>query len=290
MLPIRWDLLPKGYPLGTHKNSIDFEARTDTKAMHDLLKKSNWTRVFYKINNDVTRYNEISYFHSYACKTLFDMQFRSEETIDVIDPNKVMIYYEKEIQEGAYYEIKTNDRTYKLSLTDLNLHVYNTGVAILAIVCENFNPEYTKEDILKINEFGRRIYPPFLSESNRLLTQDAKSKMLASSLALWCGGESDSELYEDFSWYDDLSENNTFLWENGSYRYNNFIVFPQIIKGLFDKNFTFDAQGEFDELNQNENKVRFNIIGDDRMFFQCWYGNNDLAKELKELEQTFKSP
>lgn len=284
MMPIRWDLLPKGYPVGTHKNSIDFELRTDTQSLHFLLKKSGWNRAFYKIDGDIKRYNEISYFHSYACKTLFDLQFRSEETIDKIDPNKVMIYYEKEITEGAYYEIKTKDKTYKLDLTDLNLHVYNTGVAILAIVCENFNEEYTKVDILKINEFGRRIYPPFLSESNQLLTQEAKSKMLASSLALWCGGESDLELYEDFSWYDDLSENNTFLWENGSYQYNNFIVFPQIIQGLFDKNFTFDAQGEFDELNQRENKVRFNIIGDDRMFFQCWYGNNELSRGLGGLK------
>ena len=281
MLPIRSDYLPKGFTKERGKFIYDFEERTDIQKLHPLLIESGWNRKFYKIDNDVKRYNEISYFHSYACKTLFDMQFRSEETIDVIDPNKVMIYYEKEIQEGAYYEIKTNDRTYKLSLTDLNLHVYNTGVAILVISSEN-HAYIDKEDILRINEYGRRVYPPFLSEKNPLLTRTAKGVMLADSLEIWTGNVNDPILYEDFSWYDDLSQNNTYFWENGEYQYHNFIIFPKIISGLFNENFTFDAQGEFDELNQRENKVRFNFITDDRMFFQCWYGNNDLAKELKE--------
>ena len=281
MLPIRWDLLPKGYPLGTHKNSTDFEARTNTEALHELLKKSLWHRSFYKIDGDVKRYNEISYFHSYACNTLFDLNKSIERTPDKIDPNKVMIYYEKIIEDGAYYQIKILQKSYILRLTDLNLHVYNTGVAILVISSEN-HAYKDKEDILRINEYGRRVYPPFLSEENPLLTRTAKGVMLADSLEIWTGNVNDPILYEDFSWYDDLSQNNTYFWENGEYQYHNFIIFPKIISGLFNENFTFDAQGEFDELNQRENKVRFNFITDDRMFFQCWYGNNDLAKELKE--------
>ena len=281
MLPIRWDLLPKGYPLGTHKNSIDFEARTNTEALHELLKKSLWHRSFYKIDGDVKRYNEISYFHSYACNTLFDLNKSIERTPDKIDPNKVMIYYEKIIEDGAYYQIKILQKSYILRLTDLNLHVYNTGVAILVISSEN-HAYKDKEDILRINEYGRRVYPPFLSKNNPLLTRTAKGVMLADSLEIWTGNVNDPILYEDFSWYDDLSQNNTYFWENGEYQYHNFIIFPKIISGLFNENFTFDAQGEFDELNQRENKVRFNFITDDRMFFQCWYGNNDLAKELKE--------
>ena len=281
MLPIRWDLLPKGYPLGTHKNSTDFEARTNTEALHELLKKSLWHRSFYKIDGDVKRYNEISYFHSYACNTLFDLNKSIERTPDKIDPNKVMIYYEKIIEDGAYYQIKILQKSYILRLTDLNLHVYNTGVAILVISSEN-HAYKDKEDILRINEYGRRVYPPFLSKNNPLLTRTAKGVMLADSLEIWTGNVNDPILYEDFSWYDDLSQNNTYFWENGEYQYHNFIIFPKIISGLFNENFTFDAQGEFDELNQRENKVRFNFITDDRMFFQCWYGNNDLAKELKE--------
>jgi hypothetical protein len=282
MMPIRWDYLPKGFTKEKWKFSFDFEERTSLIKIHKLLISSGWNRKFYKIDNDVKRYNEISYFHSYATRTLFDMQYRSETTVNDLDDHKIMVYYEKRIDknDGSYYQIQLHDGTeYRLTLTDINLHVYNTGVMILTFVCENHNSNYSKEDILKINEYGRRIYPAFLDDGNSNLTETVKTENLASKLTIYAP-LSNIQLEEDFSWYDNLNQNNTFHLKGDEYIYSNFIIFPKIITGLFNNKFTFDAEGE------SEEKVRCNIIGDDRMFFQCWYGSNSLANRFKKYNKS----
>ena len=268
MLPIRWDYLPYSFNKKNGKQAHSFDVRTDLEAFQRLIQNTCWRRKFYTINNDVKRYNEMTYFHAFTTTTLFDLQQYHEKNESEIDKNKVMIYYEIPIDTASesYYEITTKTKTYKLKLTDLNLHVYATGIAILVIGCENYL-YHSKDDILIINDYGRRIYPQFLTDNGGQMTDYVKGEFLPSRIKLYTPNVNKSiPNEEDFSNYDTLMNKEVHLNKGFGYKFNQVIVFPAFIHKLFDDNFVFDAQSE------DKNKIRLNIVGDDRMFFQSWYG------------------
>ena len=62
MLPMRWDYLPKGYNIIKGKQDYNFDERTDMQTFCNLMQNSNWKRRFYALDNDVKRYNEMTYF------------------------------------------------------------------------------------------------------------------------------------------------------------------------------------------------------------------------------------
>lgn len=277
MLPIRWDYLPMGFSSHKGKYSFDFDQRTDMQSMNKLLHQSGWKRSFYRIKNDITRYNEMTYFHAHVGMTLFDLQQQTEPNEFVVDQNKIMAFYEIEItsNENALYSINAKGKEYVLNLTDINLHVYSTGIAILVFGCENY--QYSNpNDILIINDFGRRIYPHFLGGEG-ILTTPTKNSFLANSISITAENVNfGNPLTEDFSDYDSLVSKETHGFENGKYNYRSIVKFPKIITGLFNSNFVFEAKDEA------ENKIRWNLLGDDRMFFQCWFGHNETASNIKK--------
>lgn len=275
MMPMRWDYFPKDYNYTKGKESFDFDERTNLKVFAEKLQITNiWKRKFYRINNYSELYNENTYFHAFATRTLFDMQQHDELDENQISSNKTMIYFEVDYDSSDYYKISTNDGEFTLSLTGISLHVYNTGVAILTYNLENW--KYAKsEDILKINEFGRRIYPQFLGVKEPL-TETTKIVFLAKQLEIKCVAINYGLPFsDDFTQYDTLQNKETHKVDiYGNYQPNIIIDIPEIIQKLFNENFVFSAKDETPE------KIRFNILTDDRMFFQSWYGNNDIAIEL----------
>jgi hypothetical protein len=151
-----------------------------------------------------------------------------------------------------------------LVIEGITLHFFNTGVGVLTYNLTNINPEQSKElDILKINEFGRRIYPQFLNNKGLLGT---KQQFLANSIKLVIN-ELDFS-FDDFSWFN-IELGNPSVSE--PYR------LPRLIKKLFHDEFIF-------KLNENETlkspKILITKVTDDRMFFQCWYGNNENANQI----------
>lgn len=278
MLPLRWDYLPKGYTIETGKENVSFEDRTD---LNNFLKcilhhNSNWSRKFFRINGNNESFNENHYFHAYATKTLFDLQHKAEKTSRDIDTNKVMVYFEMNIDGSAdTYTIKTlNDGEYSLGLSGISLHVYNTGIAILTINVEN-NRYETKEEILKINEYGRRLYPQFLDAAYPH-TRKAKEAFLADSIEMNITAM--GVLEDDFSDYDLIEEREVHHYNGNRFERSWVVKVPSYIRQLFGEKFSFILADEKPE------SIRFNILTDDRMFFQCWYGNNGLASALREIE------
>lgn len=286
MLPFRWDYLPAGFDGNKQgKEEISFERRTDLKKFRELLVKSNskWKRRFFRINGQVENFNEIHYFHAYASSTMFDLQRVQEKDESMIYNNKVMVYYELEVEpETDRYIISVADHQkqeiYTLHLTGISLHVYDTGVAILTINVENHDYD-KKQDILYINEYGRRIYPQFLS-NGELPTSAVKGTFLAAKLQVTIAGIEGLE--DDFSEYDNLQEREVHHYHSSSYERSWVVRAPKYIRGLFGNNFCFIQHEE--QEKKMEEKIRLNILTDDRMFFQCWYGNDGLAYELKELK------
>ena len=74
-------------------------------------------------------------------------------------------YDPKNVHNKAKYMIETKGITYALLLNAIRLKIYNTGIAILIFECKNDSYQ-TIDDVKNINEYGRRIYAPFLGASS----------------------------------------------------------------------------------------------------------------------------
>lgn len=270
MLPLKWDYIK----YNKDKEQIDFDERTNLNDFNKLLllteKPSLWQRKFYNIDYRPDNFNEITYFHTFVSKVIFDTQNKDEKNTSIVSKDKVMTYYQIDTNADSYYEINiADDCVYKLKLTGLSLHAYYTGVLIVTFNLENYYYG-NKEDILKINEFGRRFYPQFLG-ANEPHTQQTKSAFLACRISLNINGEL---IEEDFSKYNDLSNLKTPCYINNDFKYNALIHPPAFIKRLFSNNFVYNRDDE------KKGTIRLARITDDRMFFQCWYGKSNLANNL----------
>ncbi len=297
MLPFRWDYLPVGFDVDKQgKEAIPFEKRTDLNKFRELLVKSNekWKRKFFMINGEAENFNEIHYFHAYAANTMFDLQQCDEVDENHIHESKVMVYLELDVEPDTdtytiYIKEQKNDGTeqkkeYTLRIAGISLHIYNTGVAILTLNVENHN-YVEKEHILYINEYGRRLYPQFLSDSYPA-TKAVKSTFLADKIMLNITGMDGLE--DDFSEYDTVSDREVHHRVGNDFKRGSVVRVPKYIRCLFGENFCFIQQDEVEKMQLE--KIRLNILTDDRMFFQCWYGSDEVASqlEIKTCENSFQ--
>lgn len=281
MLPMRWDYLPIGYSIDKGKEEFSFEERTDLNRFLECLleQNSNWKRKFFRINGDALNFNEFHYFHAYASRTMFDLEQKDEGSENVISDNKVMVYYEFEIDSNTdKYIIKTKNEVYELKLTGISLHTYNSGVVVLTINIENHKYEDIK-DVLRINEFGRRIYPQFLSGQPPHIHK-AKGTFLADEIII--DTKAAGRLSDDFSDYAKIEEREVHHRHLGKFERSFVVQTPKHIRGLFGSNFCFIQKCE------GPQSIRLNLLTDDRMFFQSWYGNNSFSKSLEIIDNTAK--
>ncbi len=262
MFPFQWDYITK------NKRSL-YNERTKLEDFQRLFDADNngFKLKKFKIDNDADKYNEFSYFHPFARKALY-----------YTDNNNLLRYYELDQAEGVYNieylqynkEIEDFDKNVlKLSLDSICLHVYDTGVGVLSFNLTNFHYSL-KEDILKINEFGRRMYPQFMTQENNLA-----AKMAFLPNRIW-GEIGNLQFDEDFSAYQsNVQTDSVFLPPDHIKKVFGYVGEEQI--GDIDKNFVFRKQDE------QTGTIRISPITDDRMFFLCWYGNNDLANSFYNL-------
>ena len=103
----------------------------------------------YKEHDD--NYNEIAYFHSFFKKSMFTKDEK---------PNSS--FYTKDSYKNSDFII-CKSKEYKLNLKSVNLRIFNTGVGILSFDVENKNYKEI-QDVLEINDYGRRIYPEYIDE------------------------------------------------------------------------------------------------------------------------------
>ncbi|MBP5455609.1 MAG: hypothetical protein J6Y37_03855 [Paludibacteraceae bacterium] len=110
-------------------------------------------------------FNEKNYFYEFAHGALFD---------DGEEEGNLMQHYErKETDSGnVLFSFGHGKKTYTLHLKYLNLNLYETGVGVLSFYLYNDTYE-DPDDILTINQFARRVYPPYWEEvENRKLLAD----------------------------------------------------------------------------------------------------------------------
>jgi hypothetical protein len=183
-------------------------------------------------------FNEFNYFYPYVQKMLFQ---RNDESITK--------YFEYKAQSGTY-TITCVRGEFLLEVDGISLRLFSTDVGILSFNLKNTQYS-TPQDILAINDFGRRISPAFLGKDGT--TTSPKKKFLAQKISLKLDGEADK--YEDFSYFDTIESIN-----------EKPAALPEFISVF---------------LGNNE----ILPIIDDRMFVLSLCMNDEIAAQLKTYEK-----
>lgn len=311
MLPFKW----------TPKDKDGFISIEEFNAVvQHYLEGDNWESEKFTLDR-VVDYNEFHYFYDYVREALYDyggdMPSESGERF-------VRHLSRKNVQGGKYY-IETpipaserdprfphddgqNDpafrKTYELEIDSVLLHLYYTGVGVLSFHLHNRRVDQASpEDILYINQYGRRVFPPFYrvsywkaghqvgfdSEDFTMLGRPHGGE-IAYSIGIQLPG-TDRVIKE--TWHDTpakmLRDEPTitfrlakfiqpFLGDLYAYRKIPATVNPT--DSAIKKTWPDLVPGDY----------KIQSILDDRMFVVCWYGNEAItnrlaAKEVVERKQ-----
>ena len=215
-------------------------------------KDSNWKRSPDPLSGKESDllYNEMNYYYQFVHPVLYDNNAKES----------ILKHFErKETQQDGHpvkYVITTKEKTFTLKVDAINLNLYTTGVGMLSFFLINEQDDQkSPEDILKINQYGRRIFPPFIEdvEIRSLIPQSISIEGLQGNGALY---------YEDFTGYREKNHPNDLYkktWTPSS----------------FIRNLITDLVRDIEVIP----------VIDDRMFVNCWYCNDAFSNELKDNEE-----
>ncbi len=179
-------------------------------------------------------YNERNYYYSFVHNALYDDGTK----------NSFVRHFERKmpVSNTAKYKIECLNGSFELNIESIILDLYSTGVGVLQFHLKNTRYQ-NLNDIISINEFGRRIFPPFYySKTNR--------SVIAKSIEL-VGLISSTLLKEDFSNYT----------VNDSNKPADFILHL---------------------IHEVATNILIETVVDDRMFVIAWYKNTEWVKTLCE--------
>lgn len=218
-----------------------------------VLEKSEWQKKTYKPGTKGKTYSEYFYFHPFARSAIFD-------TCNDKSDQPLMNTYSRKLDDNATFKlhIKNNEAPnllYLLRIKNISLRIFETQIGIMSF--ELLNEKYQEiDDIIKINDYGRRIYPQFIVDGNIDATKNA---FLADKIEFIIDDEKFSEeifLEKDFK--------------------KNHIVVAKHIQKLLGEDFSTNPD--------DKDKYRFNPTIDDRMYVVCWFGSDKYANKLTQKE------
>jgi len=147
------------YPFSWHsKDCIDKFIKKLDKEVDNKWKYSEFET---KRSED---YNEYNYFHAHVRDALYN-------TSGEIKPDHISYHLDYKVEDenleyiGEYVIESRQHVIYNLKIKSISLTVFETYVAVLSIQTEN--TEYTcLDDIIRINDYGRRLYPAYKTEGD----------------------------------------------------------------------------------------------------------------------------
>jgi len=267
------------FTVSTYVDNVPISTPRQIQKLFDELCSSDWNPEPFKVfesreeetepekgtePEDCFNYDEYSYFHEYIRKTLFtfktDVQDSSWNFSE--DTDAVSYFFRYPLVVPATFRIdivsKLDDcgqpvegyrNSYSLTIKGITLRLFKTGVVILCF--ELHNHSYNQlEDILRINDFGRRVYPQFMEASTLKVP---KEKFLADAITI--------ELKDKL-----IEESFDFEYFRFSTDQERILKVGRHIVDLFGE--TFSKQ------------YYITPIIDDRMFTLCWYANDELVQRL----------
>lgn len=190
-------------------------------------------------------YNEKNFFYEFVHPVLFDDEKWKDDPV-------VLHYERKEAYDNRklVYEIDVianPGNPYRLNLKSIGLNLYSTGTGSLVFYLEN-NDYPGLDNILRINQYGRRILPPFFDLKTGVLK--TKQYELANHIAITGLNGNEQRYFEDFSSYTDKTD-----WKPARF-----------IESLM--------------ADFNEN-LHIEPVTDDRMHVLCRYENDKMSRIVK---------
>lgn len=249
------------------------EDQTDLSRMGELMDRSRslWERrASWAKPQTLAQYNEVVYFYDFVRPVMYDTG----------KDDSILRHYYYKLPGGEgenEYLIELNGgKTYRLEIDDINISFFNTGVGYLAFSLFNKRQDQSApQDILHINAYGRRIYPPFFGTDSSQIGKQAffeddnwlrglegprGAKQLARSIRLETNGR--VWAIEDFSrWLADRDLERE----------------PDLVRLLLPR--------------EMQDQVQLTPVLDDRMFTVCWYGNQEVVDWIKgdKPEEIYKT-
>jgi len=244
IFPFRWNIKGKRGPKQiTDLTKINIDC-TRAKTKNDYSGK--WVRSPYQLDNELN-YNEYQYFHDFVRKAIYDEGEKRK--------HPVFRHYEYNCDEKMFFCIEAS-KSYRLEITDVLLNFYETGVGVLSFHLINY-AHPGQDEILEINQKGRRIFPPFLVNSTSANDFAALESVMPKevSIEIACKNEVNhvTENFKKFFNKKDLIDLKPELYIPDHLRY--FL--------------------NFDYLN-----MQIQPVIDERMYVICWYANSKLRDEL----------
>ena len=214
-----------------------------------LNEHSNWIQTFEPVDAEESDllYNEMNYYYQFVHPVMYDKK----------EKDSIIRHFErKETQNKdnlVEYKIVTEKKTYTLKVDAINMNLYTTGVGMLSFYLINERDDQKEpDDILSINQFGRRIFPPYIGDI------EARS-LIPKSISIEGLKGNGMQYYEDFYGYRDKNHPDEVYKK--SWSPSSFIC--KLITDLV------------------SDIIVLPVI-DDRMFVNCWYGNDELSNDLKD--------
>ena len=241
LFPFTWQIYKGKY--GDHS----FTKRTNIEQIKKVF-STDWEMQIFQTNQPI-HYNEYIYFFPSVRNALYTTKDKNEVVYN--------FKYKKIQKDMSKYLIEVDDAQYNLDITDIKLRIYKTGIGIISFHLDN--KLYSEpEDILKINNFGRRIYPPFLP------LERVKNTLLAQKLTLKINDDLmiEEDFVKDYHQYP-VQISNTIMYLLG----HQFSSVSEDLKG---------------------GDIYIQPVIDDRMFVMCWYANPLIAGQVCEESKANK--
>ncbi len=213
-------------------------------------------------------YNEYQYFYPQVRNALYG----NDGSIV-----KSYVFAEEKVHEKAHYYITKKNRIYDLLINAIRLKVYNTGVALFILECENYGKDKlggdqkSFDDIKNINDYGRRITLPFIPDQPEASICADKLEISIPEL----GVSFDS----DFKGF--IENVNASNMPEELVNLNHLCDFVKNIIN-YGGNYCFSTNGEKDAP---KNAFRIRLALDDRMFVACIAIDGDVTKEMLALDK-----
>ena len=260
MFPFNWDYVKKNrLKKGKIKVSTDIKKFMKIVEENDEWKK-NWEKDIFKCQSRI-EYNEKNYFYNSVARAIYS----TANDENIVGNYKYKL--NKEDENNYIIKIKKNNgriEEFKLDIDEIDLQVYKTGVGLLSFKISNHRYS-KKEEILLINNYGRRISIPFFgvnAEENKL---DLPINEVPQEIMLKIGKV---EISQDFDEYLNVKENESIKCK-----------ISKIITGVLGNELFVN---EDRAIYNNKDYILIQHTIDDRMYVMCWYGNNNLVNYIGE--------
>jgi len=259
----------------------------------------------HKVYQGYHTYNEFAYYYHHVHDIL---RIRGGQKADSGRWLNVLQYQYRLVREHnpsyhIYVRVSEKEvQKFSLAIEDIVLNVYPPGLGMLVFFLRNWKHR-SVDDVLKINDYGRRIYPQFLGNAYPH-TGETKGSFLAERIELeGLSTPFGVVIAEDFSYYDDLDRLNRAAFRlpehigkllgPAFYDEDSDGVPIRVLPVLDDRMFVISHvldMGWMNCLKKWDNKEKTYAYVSDRKWYQYIFvdGNNPSVANLELLRQQLK--